>query len=158
MSAKAISGILMEALPESDEPVVVIKEKRIDPGQERIGTLVELAYLRALALNQRDDIRALCEHHGIERNVVSSAQPPQEVRQRAAGRIHADPDCTLAEIAKHVITERLRHFHGHRIKTAASLGITRRSLTDRIHRFNIDVPKERKVKPTFDAKLNERYK
>jgi DNA-binding NtrC family response regulator len=50
------------------------------------------------------------------------------------------PICSLEELEKSYIEKTLRHFHWNRAKTAATLGITAKTLYLKIKRYHITVP------------------
>jgi DNA-binding NtrC family response regulator len=51
---------------------------------------------------------------------------------------------TLADIERELVERRLEHFEGHRLKTAASLGISRRGLGVKLEKWGL-VKKRRRT-------------
>jgi len=88
----------------------------------------------AVALSHND----LVEPKDLWMNVALSAAPPQPAAPSELP--HTDKLTTMEELEKLYIERALRHHHWNRMKTAATLGITPKTLYLKIKRYKIPVP------------------
>lgn len=82
--------------------------------------------------------------NAIERAVVLATGERLEAEDVMLGEpvaiAPADDEATVAEIEKRVVLERLARFNGNRTRTAASLGIARRTLLNKLAEWKEDEP------------------
>ncbi len=101
------------------------------------GNVRELEHIveGAVALSHSDVI----EPNDLWMNVALSASPPSAATPSEL--VESDKLMTIEELEKLYIEKALKHHRWNRVKTAAALGITAKTLYLKIKRYNIQVPR-----------------